>query len=245
MEPLFKQKGFWNGEPTATFTACIIKPKENKERPMHWYNPFAGQEMQAIEFTQDGQTCVIYNQDGTGYHKVTIGLGSPRCGHKSFDAGYEIVRYIPEHEMIKAIDHDLIKREEKAIADYQIKTNPVEFERSQSLLKSLREFQRMTPDEQVRHINENMMPKANVPAKKYPNVVSAIQLKPFGTKSISQFPMGTKIILDKKSVIKKKEHQIVYQQGACYGSVGDMCDYVTHEQLFRLAESGAIKITTK
>jgi hypothetical protein len=71
-----------------------------------------------------------------------------------------------------------------------------------------------------------------------------IQLKPFHTKScqISWFPMGTLIILDKKKPYAKKLHQITWQSGPSYGSVGDMTEYITHEELLELEQQGAITI---
>jgi hypothetical protein len=70
------------------------------------------------------------------------------------------------------------------------------------------------------------------------------QLKPFHTKTFttSWFPMGTKIILDKKKPYAKKLHQITWQSGPYYGSVGDMTDYISHEELLELEKQGVLKI---
>jgi len=72
----------------------------------------------------------------------------------------------------------------------------------------------------------------------------AIQLKPFHTKCFqtSWFPMGAKIILDKKKPTAKKLHQITWQSGPYYGSVGDMTDYISHDELLQLDQQGSIKI---
>ena len=58
------------------------------------------------------------------------------------------------------------------------------------------------------------------------------------------FPIScqTKLILDKKSPSAKKEHQLIYQQGVNYGSVGDCCTYLTNDDLLKLEEKGMIKI---
>lgn len=58
------------------------------------------------------------------------------------------------------------------------------------------------------------------------------------------FPIScqTRLILDKKSPSKNKEHQLIYQQGARYGEVGDCCVYLSNEDLLRLEEKGMIKI---
>lgn len=71
-----------------------------------------------------------------------------------------------------------------------------------------------------------------------------IQLKPFHTRTFktSWFPMGTRIILDKKRIITKKQHQITWQSGPQYGSVGDMTDYISHEELLELEQQGVIRI---
>lgn len=73
---------------------------------------------------------------------------------------------------------------------------------------------------------------------------SCRQLKPFHTDTFrdSWFPMGTKIILDKKKPVVKKLHQITWQSGPYYGEVGDMTDYITHDELLQLDEKGFIKI---
>lgn len=84
--------------------------------------------------------------------------------------------------------------------------------------------------------------------KKYPKVLSVKQLKPFHTSqfSTSIFPMGSKIVLDfEHSAITEKQHQITWQQGAYYGEVGDMTDYISHAELFELNRKGVIKLEVK
>jgi len=58
------------------------------------------------------------------------------------------------------------------------------------------------------------------------------------------FPVScqTRLILDKKSPSKKKEHQLIYQQGRQYGEVGDCCTYLSNDGLLKLEEKGMIKI---
>jgi hypothetical protein len=70
--------------------------------------------------------------------------------------------------------------------------------------------------------------------------VAPIQVTPNGF----VYPLNTKtkLILDKKSPSKKKEHQLVYQQGICYGSVGDCCTYLSNDDLFALEAKGMILI---
>lgn len=165
MKPLFQLKGFWNGEAKAIFTACIVKLQEDPEHPLWWQNAFAGKEWQAIEITYAGQTWRISNEDGTGFQKVTIGMGSPSCGHASFGA-HEVLRYIPREEMTKKINREMVLQNAIAVKEYQKRKDPAEFEKLQSLEDSMRKYQRMTPEEQVRHINEYMMRPAN-PSKQF------------------------------------------------------------------------------
>lgn len=165
MKPLFTMNGFWNGENTATFTACIVKPKLNAEKPMYWHNVFAGQERQAIEITYGGETWVIDNENGDGYVKVTKGMGSPSYGHKSYSE-YDFVSYIPQEDMLIAISPMTEHLEQQKIDDYQKTNFPKEFEENKNLLNMVRSFQKMTPMEKIAHINENMVKTAN-PSKRF------------------------------------------------------------------------------
>jgi hypothetical protein len=54
----------------------------------------------------------------------------------------------------------------------------------------------------------------------------------------------TEVIVD-KSRSKYKEHQLIYQQGVSYGTVGDCCNYLDDEDLRVLEERGLIQITRK
>jgi len=148
MKKLFEQKGYWNWEHVV-FTACIVKPIENKEKPMYWCNVFAGQERQAIEITCNTETWIIDNNVGDGYLKVTIGGGSPSCGHKSY-SGYEHVRYLENEEMITSFNIDLEREEDNIINEYQKKNFPTEYAENQELLASLRSFQAMTSSEKIK-----------------------------------------------------------------------------------------------
>lgn len=155
LEPHFTQAGYWNGEPTATFTACIIKPKENTERPMHWYNPHAGTEMQALEVTQYGHSFIIWNDDGTGYHKVTKGRGMWTSGHRSFDGGYELVKYLPQSEMIKEYQPQVTAKFDRITEEYQERTNKAEYNKLKILTERMNAYQKLTPEEKVKHIQKN------------------------------------------------------------------------------------------
>jgi hypothetical protein len=50
----------------------------------------------------------------------------------------------------------------------------------------------------------------------------------------------TRIDYDAYTPRAKKRHQLVYQQGDVYGTVGDKCLYLTHDELLALLRDGAI-----
>jgi len=76
-------------------------------------------------------------------------------------------------------------------------------------------------------------------------ILGVKQIKPidFGNGS-TVFPLSskTKIVLDKKSPSNRKEHQLIYQQGPQYGSVGDCCKYLDNFELLELESKGFITI---
>lgn len=165
MKPLFELKGFWNGEPKALFTACIIKPKKDERRPLVWWNAFTDIDRQAIEITYEGEKWCIDNAHGTGFYKVTKGMGSPSCGHASF-GDYEFIRYIPQSEMIIQIDFEGIVIHECTVNEYQQQTDPIEYEKLQSLKKHMESFQKMSPAEKIKDINSRMV-KTAPPSKQF------------------------------------------------------------------------------
>lgn len=58
--------------------------------PTFWYAPFVGQEMRAVEITTTHpfpeETFYIADEDGNGWHKVTVEGGGPHWGHLSVNA---------------------------------------------------------------------------------------------------------------------------------------------------------------
>ena len=48
------------------------------------------------------------------------------------------------------------------------------------------------------------------------------------------------IVYDAKRSTAKKEHQIIYQQGDQYGTVGDRCASLGHEELLELERDGSV-----
>lgn len=53
---------------------------------------------------------------------------------------------------------------------------------------------------------------------------------------------GSFIRYDAKSTRPKKQHALVYQQGRRFGSVGDRCDYLKHDELLELASRGLVRL---
>jgi hypothetical protein len=51
----------------------------------------------------------------------------------------------------------------------------------------------------------------------------------------------TRIDYDAYTPRAKKRHQLVYQQGDVYGTVGDKCSYLTHDELLALVRDGSIE----
>jgi hypothetical protein len=75
-------------------------------------------------------------------------------------------------------------------------------------------------------------------------ILSVTILKTIEFEGYKPFPFGfkTKIILDKKNPSHRKEHQLIYQQGARYGEVGDWCKYIDNNELLELEKKGYISI---
>ena len=75
-------------------------------------------------------------------------------------------------------------------------------------------------------------------------VKSAKQIAEIVLRNGIKYPFSSKTIieLDKKSVVAKKEHGITFQQERYFGTVGDYCHYISHDELFELEEKGMIKI---
>lgn len=74
-------KTYWNGEPCKATIVQVIVGKA--EKPTYWYADLEGTERQAVRVEQEGDVFYLDNQDGSGWMKVTVGMGSPQYGHKS------------------------------------------------------------------------------------------------------------------------------------------------------------------
>jgi hypothetical protein len=72
---------YWNGEPTPARIVRVIVGKSPVE--MWWCAKLAGTEREAVEVNYHGKKFYLDNESGTGWNKVTHGLGSPQWGHSS------------------------------------------------------------------------------------------------------------------------------------------------------------------
>ena len=68
-------------------------------------------------------------------------------------------------------------------------------------------------------------------------------LKPIPIKGIERpMPVFSRIELDKSYPVAKREHQVIFQQGAYYGEVGDRCYYISQEELLKLEADGIVRL---
>lgn len=70
-------------------------------------------------------------------------------------------------------------------------------------------------------------------------ILNDIQLRENGhifTKNLSV------IEYDSKRPRKNKTHLLIYQQGREYGTIGDCCEYLTHQELEMLSAAGYVQI---
>lgn len=127
--------GYWNGEH-ATFKGITYEVIESKTGKLHWQNQFIGKRRQGIEISYKNRKFIIDNENGDGYFKVTRGLGSPRCGHKSIFNPIN-VEYISDLEVNKKLDIDAINQENKNNRIWAKKTCPELFDKSEALRKMI------------------------------------------------------------------------------------------------------------
>lgn len=165
MKDKITEPGWWNGQP-ATISGCLVKIQASPDKPLWWNNAFIGQTRQAIEITQGDITFHIDNECGDGFHKATKGMGCPPYGHRSLDA-YEVIEYIEPKYWYRIFDNVKIAGEEFIIKEFQEKADPLAFAKLQSLEEEMKKFTSMSPGEQARHINNNMMVKASSPSRQF------------------------------------------------------------------------------
>lgn len=83
---------YWNGEPCEARRVVVQVGKA--ERETHWHHGLEGQERRAVEVTYHGQVFFLDDEDGSGWEKVTVGLGSPGWGHAQLPDGSVVVREV-------------------------------------------------------------------------------------------------------------------------------------------------------
>ena len=80
--------GYWNGLPTPVRKVTgVVREWTDGDPPQAWWKPIVGQRVRAVEVVLDGVNygggiAYLYDEDGSGWRKVTEGHGSPRYGHR-------------------------------------------------------------------------------------------------------------------------------------------------------------------
>lgn len=90
---------FWNGLPTSAKRGTAVVA-DAPEFPAYWARDLVGQRVAVVRVVLDGVnygggTAWLYDEDGSGWLKVTKGLGSSRVGHRDLaivDGSYEVTR---------------------------------------------------------------------------------------------------------------------------------------------------------
>lgn len=130
-------KGYWNGEP-ATFVGVEYEVKE-PEVNTWWQAQYVGEIRQGIEITYGGESWIIDNEHGDGFYKVTRGMGSPRCPHKSVsNISDNDFTYISDENINTVLDKDMISVEHESHQCYLREHFPEAYKRSQALIKSMK-----------------------------------------------------------------------------------------------------------
>lgn len=126
----------WQGEPVKIkYGSCIVK--ENKEKPLFWYNyecyPDGLACVPCIEVTtKDGYTFMIANHFGIGIHKLING-GWPSHQHFSVEGKFSTKPQLRYSEF----DLESFEEHEAARNNWQKKHYPKEWEKKQALLKMI------------------------------------------------------------------------------------------------------------
>lgn len=76
-----KQKTYWNGEPTLCRRVLVVVGES--PMPSWWCAGLAGTKRKAVEVHYFDEPFYLDDEDGSGWNKVTIGMGGPRTGHRS------------------------------------------------------------------------------------------------------------------------------------------------------------------
>lgn len=89
---------YWNGE-VCSGRKCRVRVG-TVEQPTWWCAGMEGTERDAVVVIYEGSHFFLDNEDNKGWRKVTLGLGSPRWGHRSLPDDSEIISIepLPTHE---------------------------------------------------------------------------------------------------------------------------------------------------
>jgi hypothetical protein len=72
---------FWNGELTPC-RKVFVRMASATSFPRFWGEHLLGKEVPAVEVRYGSYIFYLYDDDGSGWRKVTDGQGSPRWGHR-------------------------------------------------------------------------------------------------------------------------------------------------------------------
>lgn len=82
--------GWWNGLPTKIrhITGIVVDWDPDKDPPQAWWRDLSGVRVNAVEVVLDGVNQgggvdILWDDDGSGWAKVTEGHGSPRWPHRN------------------------------------------------------------------------------------------------------------------------------------------------------------------
>lgn len=81
---------YWNGEPCTV--RRVVARVGHSPRSTWWCAELEGQERAAVEVTYYDQRFLLDDEDGSGWHKVTIGRGSPEWGHSGLPDDSVVLR---------------------------------------------------------------------------------------------------------------------------------------------------------
>ena len=138
--------GFWQGIYEAKCRVIKIRILEVPATPLHWQNPLAGTERQAIEIEFQGEHWLIDNEHGIGYTKVTAGMGSPQFPHSGVN-NYDFLDLVPEEEWKKTPDWLAYKLEGIFCDAWREKADPVTYAKLQKVRQMIINNHKPYPEE--------------------------------------------------------------------------------------------------
>lgn len=82
---------YWNGEPC--IARRVLIRVGDCPFPQGWYKELVGTEMRAVEVKYRDHPFYLADEDGNGWHKVTVEGGGPHRGHKPVTCA-EVLKYL-------------------------------------------------------------------------------------------------------------------------------------------------------